>query len=141
MSHNPNIKNPGEISSRFVKIDGLEAILTAIPTTLLLKNRPFFTEYNTQIHEYLPHFTVQPLVFYYNLQKKSTKSGIMSIFTHLLKKPEILIQFVPQYYIGNLPALAKNSVSALPGMHNIINLIRQQRFCATNDMDFNKTIQ
>ena len=58
MSHNPTIKNPREISSRFVKIDGLEAILTAIPTTLLLKNRPFFTEYNTQIHEYLPHFTV-----------------------------------------------------------------------------------
>ena len=58
MSHNPNIKNPGKISSRFMKIDGLEAILTAIPTTLLLKNRPFFTEYNTQIHEYLPHFTV-----------------------------------------------------------------------------------
>ena len=45
-------------SSRYVKIDGLEAILTAIPTTLLLKNRPFFTEYNTEIHEYLPHFTV-----------------------------------------------------------------------------------
>ena len=57
-------------------------------------------------------------------RKKSTKSGIMSIFTHLLKKPEILIQFFLQYYIGNLPALAKNSVSALPGMHNIINLIR-----------------
>ena len=58
VSHNPSIKYPGEISSRFVKIDGLEAILTAIPTTLLLKNRPFFTEYNTQTHEYLPHFTV-----------------------------------------------------------------------------------
>ena len=45
-------------SSRFMKIDGLEAILTAIPTTLLLKNRLFFTEYYNQIHEYLPHFTV-----------------------------------------------------------------------------------